>query len=126
MNGLIEHLIIGPIVLPLVVAAGMLLIDERRRIVKGVLSIATMTAILVMALVLLHESATGATGGGDTARVYQLGDWPAPFGVVLVADRLSTLMVALTSVLGACSMIFALAQTPLILKHEIKREGAAE
>ena len=48
MNGLIEHLIIGPIVLPLVVAAGMLLIDERRRIVKGVLSIATMTATMII------------------------------------------------------------------------------
>jgi len=105
-----EHLIIGPIVLPMVIAAAMLLFDERRRLLKGGLSLFAMAAILVMALALLHESATGAAGGGDTARVYQLGDWPAPFGIVLVADRLSTLMVALTSVLGACSMIFALAR----------------
>ena len=75
-----EHLIIGPIVLPMVIAAAMLLFDERRRLLKGGLSLFAMAAILAMALALLHESATGATGGGDTARVYQLGDWPAPFG----------------------------------------------
>lgn len=104
------HLIIGPIVLPMAVAAAMLLVDERRRILKGALSLAAMATILAMALTLLHESATGATGGGDTARVYRLGAWAAPYGVVLVADRLSTLMVALTSVLGACALVFALAR----------------
>ena len=105
-----NHLIIGPIVLPMAVAAAMLLFDERRRVLKGALSLAAMGCILAMALILLHESATGATGGGDTARVYRLGAWAAPYGVVLVADRLSTLMVALTSVLGACALIFALAR----------------
>ena len=110
MTDWLEHLIIGPIVLPLVVAAGMLLIDERRRIVKGVMSLAAMTAILVMAIVLIHESATGAIDGGDVARVYRLGDWAAPYGIVLVADRLSTLMVALTSVLGICALTFSLAR----------------
>lgn len=105
-----DHLVIGPIVLPLFVAAAMLLLDERRRIIKGVLSLSAMAAILIMALVLLHESATGGSGGGDTARIYQLGGWAAPYGIVLVADRLSTFMVALTSVLGACSLIFALAR----------------
>ena len=105
-----EHLIIGPIILPMVVAAAMLLFDERRRILKSAMALAAMAAILAMALVLLHDSATGAVGGGDTARVYQLGAWAAPYGIVLVADRLSTLMVALTSVLGACSLIFAMAR----------------
>jgi len=33
--------------------------------------------------------------GGDLV-VYELGDWPAPFGIVLVLDRLSALMVLLT------------------------------
>ncbi|MDQ8027842.1 MAG: monovalent cation/H+ antiporter subunit D [Brevundimonas sp.] len=110
MTDWLEHLIIGPIVLPLLAAAGMLLIDERRRIVKGVVSLTTMAAILAMTLVLIHESATGAPDGGDVARVYQLGDWAAPYGIVLVADRLSTLMLALTSVLGLCALTFSLAR----------------
>ncbi|KAK0351637.1 hypothetical protein LTR94_024195, partial [Friedmanniomyces endolithicus] len=94
----------------MIIASAMLLFDERRRILKGALSLGAMAAILIMALILLHESATGAPGGGDTARVYQLGAWAAPFGIVLVADRLSTMMVALTSLLGACALIFALAR----------------
>ena len=110
MTGWLDHLIIGPIVLPLAAAAGMLLIDERRRILKGVTSLAVMTGILVMAMLLLHESATGAADGGDVARVYSLGDWAAPYGIVLVADRLSTLMLALTGVLGLGALAFSLAR----------------
>ena len=110
MTGWMDHLIIGPIVLPLVVAAGMLLIDERRRTLKAVLSLAAMTAMLVIAGILIHESATGAADGGDVARVYALGDWAAPYGIVLVADRLSTLMLALTAVLGLFALVCSLAR----------------
>ncbi len=105
-----DHLIIGPIVLPMVIAAIMLLFDERRRTLKSIMALAAMAAILVMALILLNESANGAAGGGDTARVYRLGDWAAPYGIILVADRLSTLMVALMSVLGACALAFSMAR----------------
>ncbi|MDZ4371394.1 MAG: monovalent cation/H+ antiporter subunit D [Phenylobacterium sp.] len=100
-----DHIVVGPIILPMAMAAAMLLVNERRRVLKGVLSLLAMNAILVMALILLYESAQG-----ETARVYHLGDWPAPFGIVLVADRLSTLMVALTSFLGGCALVFALAR----------------
>lgn len=110
MNGWLDHLIIGPIVLPLAAAAGMLLLDERRRMLKGLISLTVMAAILVMATLLLHESATGAADGGDVARVYSLGDWAAPYGIVLVADRLSTLMLALTGVLGLGALTFSLAR----------------
>ena len=110
MNGLLVHLIIGPVILPLVAAAGMLLLDERRRILKGLISLAVMAGILVMAMLLLHESATGSADGGDVARVYSLGDWAAPYGIVLVADRLSTLMLALTGVLGLGALTFSLAR----------------
>lgn len=110
MTTWLEHLIIGPIVLPLLAAAGLLLIDERRRIVKGVVSLAALTLVLGLSILLLHQSATGGVDGGDVARVYRLGDWAAPYGIVLVADRLSTLMLGLTSVLGLCALTFALAR----------------
>ncbi len=110
MTGWLDHLIIVPIVLPLAAAAGMLLLDERRRILKGLISLAVMTGILVIALLLLHESATGATDGGGVAQVYSLGGWTAPYGIVLVADRLSTLMLALTGVLALGALTFSLAR----------------
>ncbi|MEH0194105.1 monovalent cation/H+ antiporter subunit D [Caulobacter sp. CCNWLY153] len=105
-----HHLILLPILLPMVMASAMLLFDERRRRLKSVISLTAMAAILLVALALLHESMTGAADGGDTARVYSLGGWSAPFGIVLVADRLSAMMVALTSVLGAGVLAFALAR----------------
>ncbi|HYX64104.1 MAG TPA: monovalent cation/H+ antiporter subunit D, partial [Burkholderiales bacterium] len=42
--------------------------------------------------------------------VYPLGSWPAPFGIVLVADRLSALMVLLASLLGLAALVFSLAR----------------
>jgi multicomponent K+:H+ antiporter subunit D len=42
--------------------------------------------------------------------VYRLGDWPAPFAIVLVADRLAALMLLLTGILACASVVFALAR----------------
>lgn len=110
MIGWLDHLIIGPILLPLVVSAGMLLIDERRRVVKAVLSLGTLVLIMGMAGLLVHQCATGGPDGSDSSLVYRLGNWVAPYGIVLVADRLSTLMLALTGVLAACALVFSLAR----------------
>ena len=42
--------------------------------------------------------------------MYRLGDWPAPFGIVLVADRLSALMLLLTSLVAVAALVFSLAR----------------
>jgi multicomponent K+:H+ antiporter subunit D len=42
-------------------------------------------------------------------RPYLLGDWPAPFGIVLVLDRLSATMLLLTAVLGFSVVLYAIA-----------------
>jgi multicomponent K+:H+ antiporter subunit D len=44
------------------------------------------------------------------AGVYRLGDWPAPFGIVLVVDRLAAVMLLLTSLLAAAAVVFSLAR----------------
>ena len=41
--------------------------------------------------------------------MYRLGDWPSLFGIVLVLDRLSALMLVLTGVLGFAALVFSLA-----------------
>jgi multicomponent K+:H+ antiporter subunit D len=108
MMGLTDHLIIAPILLPLVSAAVMLLLNERRRGLKGVIGIATTTALLIVAVVLLRQADLMDTG--SSVRTYQLGNWPAPFGIVLVLDRLSALMLVLTGVLGIASLLYSLAR----------------
>ena len=40
-------------------------------------------------------------------RVYALGNWPAPFGIVLVVDRLAAAMTLLTAILGFTSLLYA-------------------
>ena len=40
-------------------------------------------------------------------QIYYVGDWPAPFGIVLVLDRLSALMLGLSSALATASVLYA-------------------
>lgn len=111
MMGLVDHLIIVPILLPLLSGAVMLLLEERSRVLKGGIGIATTLALLIVSIMLLRlADMAPADSGGSGVRVYPLGNWPAPFGIVLVLDRLSALMLVLTSVLGIASLLFSLAR----------------
>jgi multicomponent K+:H+ antiporter subunit D len=42
--------------------------------------------------------------------VYLPGNWPAPYGIVLVVDRLSAMMLLLTSVLGLAAVLYSVAR----------------
>ena len=110
MNGWMNHLVIAPIVIPLLVGALMMLIDERRRTLKAALGVVSASVLLVLAVVLLFLTDHTATGADATVRVYRQGDWPSLFGIVLVLDRLSALLLVLTGVLGLSALIFSLAR----------------
>jgi multicomponent K+:H+ antiporter subunit D len=99
-----NHLVVIPIVLPLAMGALMLLFDERRHALKAALSSLSVLLLLATAIALLRAA------DGEPVRVYPLGDWPAPFGIVLVADRLSALMVLLAAVLALAALAFSLAR----------------
>src|SRR3546814_17861099 len=49
--GWADHLIVAPILLPLAGSASMLLFDERRRIAKSVLSLATAFALILIPII---------------------------------------------------------------------------
>ncbi|MGH6760990.1 MAG: monovalent cation/H+ antiporter subunit D [Phyllobacterium sp.] len=110
MTGWINHIIIAPIIIPLVAGALMLLLDERRRTLKAAISIFSASLLLIVAALLAHFADTPSPDGSSAAGVYQLGNWPAPFGIVLVVDHLSALMLVLTAVLGLSALIFSLAR----------------
>jgi multicomponent K+:H+ antiporter subunit D len=102
-----DHLVIAPIIIPLVAGGLMLLFEGRRREVVATIDIVATLALLAVSIVLLVQSM-----GEDQARavrVYLLGNWPAEFGIVLVADRLAALMLLLTAILGCAALLFALA-----------------
>lgn len=105
-----RHLLIVPILLPLVTGAALLLIDETRHTLKAFINLASTVLLLVAGLVLMHMAASVPDGGGALALSYAIGDWPARFTIVLVLDRLASLMLVLVAVLALASLIFSLAR----------------
>jgi multicomponent K+:H+ antiporter subunit D len=102
------HLVAVPILVPMLTAALMLLLGEQRRRLKSALSVISGLVGLLAALALLRWVNAADTGGGPgSIGVYLAGNWRAPFGIVLVADRLSTLMVALTGVVAFAVSIYS-------------------
>lgn len=109
MGGLLDHLVILPIVLPMAAGAVMLFLDDRLRTAKAIINFVA-TALLVLLSVLLVIQAAGVDAVTGATATYPLGNWPVPFGIVLVADRLAAMMVLLTSVLGICALVYSLAR----------------
>jgi multicomponent K+:H+ antiporter subunit D len=108
VSSLSDHLLIAPVVLPLVAGATMLALGgEQRRTVNAVLNVISSFALVAIAITLVRNADAGP---GGVAGVYRLGDWPAPFAIVLVVDRLAALMVLLTSLLAAAAVVFSLAR----------------
>lgn len=95
MSGpLSDALIAAPLLLPAIMAAVTLLFRKRRRMVGAALSLAGVLVLVAVGIALLGRAEAGAV------QAYALGDWPAPFGIVLVLDRLAALLLVLTSLLA--------------------------
>lgn len=103
MNQLLEHLIIAPIVLPLVTAAVLLWLGDKRRRAKSLVNAGATLGCLLVASAILWR----ADRAPDAIEVYLGSNWEAPFGIVLVADRLSALMLVLTGVVGLCAALYS-------------------
>lgn len=108
MNRIADHLMIAPVVLPLVTGAIMLALGgEQRRNLNAALNVASTFALVAISIALLRSADVAPAG---VAGVYRLGGWPAPFAIVLVVDRLATIMLLLTSLLAAAAVVFSLAR----------------
>jgi multicomponent K+:H+ antiporter subunit D len=106
---LFEHLLIIPVLVPLLVGALQLFLGERRaaRIACAIASVLVQTAAALTLLYLTTDAMPDMWTEG--VGVYALGSWPAPFGIVLVVDRLSALMLVLTSLVALASLVYSLA-----------------
>jgi multicomponent K+:H+ antiporter subunit D len=93
MSSWIDHLVIVPVVLPLAAGGFMLLLDERRHALKAAISLSSLGLLLAAASALVARADSAVT------QVYPLGNWPAPFGIVLLA-----------AVLGIAALVFSLAR----------------
>ncbi len=105
---LMPHLIAAPILLPLLTAALMLMLGEKHRPLKARINLFSSLVGLGIAVLLLQW--TQETDVPGSIGVYLPGNWQVPFGIVLVVDRLSALMLVLTGIIGVSALLFAMAR----------------
>ena len=119
------HLIIAPVLLPVLTAALMLALGEQRRETLAGLNVGSCLVGLALSILLawsVHHGAAPASPGQTPGSIGTLGiylpaNWPTPFGIVLVLDRLSSAMLLLTSVMATAALIFAVARRDRIGVH---------
>jgi multicomponent K+:H+ antiporter subunit D len=108
-----QHLIVTPILLPMVTAALLLFIDERNRTSKAMVSLAAVVLLLSNAIILFMVE----SGPNSFENVYLLGNWAAPFGIVLVIDGLSAMMLLVTAILALAALVFSLGKWHAVGAH---------
>ena len=113
MNAMLEsfntQLPVLPVLLPSLTAILLLLVGDggsrghgrsqllaARRIALG----SALVGLVVAVLLLLRADA-------GVLSVYRMGEWPAPYGIVLVVDRLSALMLTLTALVALPVLFYA-------------------
>ena len=97
-----NHWLILPILIPAVVAPLLALAVRNDLVLARVFSVGSMVLLVILGMLQLGMACDGQI------RTYELGAWPSPFGIVLVLDRLSALMLLLTAVLGLFVLLYAI------------------
>ncbi|WP_332827930.1 monovalent cation/H+ antiporter subunit D [Ramlibacter sp.] len=100
------HLLAVPVLLPLATAALLIGIGDRQRRAKAGLNVVSMLASLLLAAWLVARVAATP----ESLAVYLPGNWPVPFGIVLVLDPLAAGMLLLAAAGGVAAVLFSLAR----------------
>lgn len=98
-----SHWPIIPILIPLAAAILLLVSHSWPMLWSRIVSFGAVLALAAAAIFCL-----GLADSGEVL-VYRLGNWPPPYGIVLVLDRLSALMLALTSALAIPVLLYTMA-----------------
>ena len=96
-----NHLLVIPILVPALTASLLLILRRAPAAMSRVVNVIATLCLFAVALAVFVRAEAGVP------LVYALGDWPAPFGIVLVADRLSAFMLLLTALLAVPVLLYA-------------------
>jgi multicomponent K+:H+ antiporter subunit D len=99
---MMSHWIIAPVVLPAILAPLIIMVMRNDMLMQRVFALAGVLALNGIAAALLWAATI------HPPEVYLLGNWPAPFGIVLVLDRLSALMLMLTALLALAVQLYVI------------------
>ena len=109
MNALLRHIVVLPVVLPLLAGTLMFFVAEARRSLRITLALASVLAQLAAGAALLYLTSDAAPWiWSEGVGVYPIGGWPAPFGIVLVVDRLAAVMVTLTAIVALSALVYSI------------------
>lgn len=106
---LMPHLTMAPILLPLIAASLLLMLGEKRHKRKVLLSLlATVCNLAVAVFLMLSVAIDKAQPQGFG--VYLPSNWDVPFGIVLVLDHLSALMLLVAGIVALAALLFSVAR----------------
>ena len=95
-----SNLVILPVIIPVI--TGLLLVMLRKYIrLQRFLSITSIVGLIMISLYLMIEIKTNGI------QILQLGGWGAPFGVSMVLDMFSALLIFITSIVAFCCVLYA-------------------
>ncbi len=100
-----QHLVIVPVLLPLLAGAVLIPVNQRRHTLKFALGLGSgvLLWLVALALLLMADADHWPAGIG----VYLASNWAAPFGIALVVDRLTALMLLLTATIALAVLVFS-------------------
>jgi len=104
-------LLLLPVLVPLAGGLLALLAGRGRPGVERGVSVAAVLLLVPVSAALLGEASGGAI------QSYAVGDWPAPFGIVLVLDRLAAWMLLVTAIVGSGALLFGLGRSDESGRH---------
>lgn len=99
---MMSHWMMLPVILPALSGAFILLALRHDLMVQRVVGLAASFGLLAVAIALLMA------GLSHPPEMYKLGNWPAPFGIVLMRDGLSGLMLVLTGLLAVAVQLYVI------------------
>jgi multicomponent Na+:H+ antiporter subunit D len=95
-----NNLVILPIIIPIIIAM-MMVIWKKNIKLQRLFSLLSTVAVGAVAVILMLQI------NREGIQILHLGGWKAPFGVSLVADMLSVLLVLTTSIVSLCCLLYA-------------------
>jgi multicomponent Na+:H+ antiporter subunit D len=105
----VNLLLVLPIVIPLAGAAACMMVWRSRKAQRAI-AVATSFALLAVAIAIFVAVRE------QSLLITEIGSWPAPFGIVLIADLLSALMLTVSAVIAVATTIYSLAA--MEVRHE--------
>jgi multicomponent K+:H+ antiporter subunit D len=96
-----NHALILPVLLPMFVGSLLLFGARLSMPVKRALSLSSAVLLVLVSFLLLQQASQGGL------QLYALGGWQPPFGIVLLLDRLSALLLMVTAVLALFALLYA-------------------